>query len=254
MRLTRPLVGIIYAALCSQCAPSESIDAAQLRKVGVFAETSTGLTELTAYALEAPGGNFNPANVTDIPRLNGATTFVVNMPDAQITQSTVYWAASQNSLPEGPLKADIETIQGTVYRITSPALRSRSSGMASLRIKMPAGTPDRMYLLKLGKAALAGSSLVGVWELVVTPAMQPQMEEQKRRVLASGNKWPGLPSLTITEDGEAQMRMFFNPIVIGTITVSGSTVTLLADKESMPFTLSPDGTTLTAGQSSFRKR
>jgi hypothetical protein len=101
------------------------------------------------------------------------TSIYVNMPNSEITGSKVFllqqvsWQAaprpSWSTSPKvfilqqqtetfhenGPeLKADIEKTDEGVYKLTVPEL-SGKRGVAALKVVMPPGTADRLYLLRL---------------------------------------------------------------------------------------------------------
>lgn len=143
-------------------------------KIGVFADTGE-LTELTAYAeqVRMTRDEYGTQSVTDTPAAASVHCFYVNMPNSEITSSKVFllqqvswqaaprpsWSTSprvfilqqqtetfHENAPE--LKADIEKAGEGVYKVTVPEL-SGKKGIVALKVVMPLGTPDRLYLLRL---------------------------------------------------------------------------------------------------------
>jgi hypothetical protein len=124
------------------------------QKIGVFADTNSGLLELTAYGEQAGRTTYTFRQITGVPNVQRINRFFVNMPDTKITNSKLYWLldlparVQETELP--PLKIDIESVQGNMYSIVCSELEGKKGGVAVLKIGMPSGTPDRMYPVRLG--------------------------------------------------------------------------------------------------------
>jgi hypothetical protein len=123
-------------------------------KLGVFADTGS-LTELTVYVEESSLENFDANDaqkrVAEIPVASHVRAFFVNMPNVQITSSKAFLLKDLGRVNEGQtpeLKIDIEKAGEGVYKLVVPDVAGRK-GFLALKIGMPMGTPDRLYLLRL---------------------------------------------------------------------------------------------------------
>ena len=125
------------------------------QKIGVFASTNRGLLELTSYGEQHSMTGYDLHKVVDAPKVTRLTSFYVNMPDSKITNSKIFWAPKLNSTFEEKdqpsLDADIETGKNNAYEIKCAAMDRSGDGYIFLKISMPLGTPDRMYVIQLSK-------------------------------------------------------------------------------------------------------
>jgi hypothetical protein len=125
------------------------------QKIGVFASTNHGLLELTAYGEQSSMTNYDLSKLHDVPTVAKITSLYVNMPDSKITNSKIFWLTKldkgfdEKSQPS--LNASIEAGKNNVYQIKCAELEGKSGGDILLKISMPLGTPDRMYVIRLSE-------------------------------------------------------------------------------------------------------
>jgi len=150
----------LLLAFCSLVLGGACRRAPAPQKIGVFADTNSGLLELTAYGEQAGRTTYTFRQITGVPNVQRINRFFVNMPDTKITDSKLYWLlglpARFEETTQEPLKIDIESMQGNMYSIVCSELEGKKGGVALLKIGMPLGTPDRMYPVRLG-AGLSSS-------------------------------------------------------------------------------------------------
>jgi len=127
--------------------------APQPQKIGVFADTNRGLLELTSYGQQTGMRTYGFGQAAGIPEVQRVSLFFVNMPDIKITNSKIFWLSdlprSFDETTQAPLKIDIESVQGNMYRIVCAELEGKKGAVAVLKIGMPLGTADRMYLIRI---------------------------------------------------------------------------------------------------------
>lgn len=125
------------------------------QKIGVFVSSDRGLLELTAYGEQNGMTSYSFHQLTGIPTVGKVNLFYVNMPDSKITESKVYWLTKldRDFHEDGQqqLNLSIETGKNNVYRITCADLGAKKGGYALLKVSMPLGTPDRMYLTQMSE-------------------------------------------------------------------------------------------------------
>ncbi len=134
-------------------------------QLGVFADTSSGITDVPCWGAAEDLVGLGPSTVhfkftrSDcVPRLSNIRAFLINLPGADVTNSNVYglveldahWTEGGASADPQPLKDTIQK-HGNVFRIESPEFGAIHQGFITLVVKMPLGTPDRMYAVELGK-------------------------------------------------------------------------------------------------------
>ena len=123
------------------------------QKIGVFASTNHGLLELTAYGEQDGRSSYDLSKLPQTPAVAKITQFYVNMPDSKITNSKIFWLTklgkefNENDLPA--LNASIEAGKNNVYRIKCAELDGKKGGYVLLKISMPLGTADRVYVIHL---------------------------------------------------------------------------------------------------------
>jgi hypothetical protein len=123
------------------------------QKIGVFASTNRGLLELTAYGEQNGMTSYDLRKLQEVPAVAKVARFYVNMPDSKITNSKIFWLTTldkdfdEKGRPS--LSTSIETGKNNVYRITCADLMGKKNGYVLLKVSMPLGTPDRMYIIQL---------------------------------------------------------------------------------------------------------
>ena len=131
-------------------------------KPGVWANTDSGLTLLSAYysgvATTLPVG-FQTTTIT-VPRAKVFKSFVVNMKDWTPANVKMYflngitevWAGGQTAL-----KTDVKTGKGG-FEISSPETAGRTNGFVILEVK-PGGTgTTKYYAVNMGKEFSLGNA------------------------------------------------------------------------------------------------
>lgn len=127
----------------------------QFKSLGVYAMTNTGIVKITTYGDDGdlslhPIYSFSRG---PLPKASSVSYFVLNMPEANAGSSELYWFATSGAnvdlRKEKPLEADIEPIEGKIYKYSSASLK-RGTGSACLRVAMPPGVADRLYCVALG--------------------------------------------------------------------------------------------------------
>ena len=145
-QLAAVVSSVIFLCACSQ-------DFAPPSAPGVFADTSNGLVEITTYAEPTSTGNYSFPNLNHSPASPTIRAFYVNMSDVSIASAKVFWSGDVRfSIHEdrySPLETQIECLTPNSYKISCPNLSRQHAGYALLRIKMPHGVTDRMYVVKL---------------------------------------------------------------------------------------------------------
>ena len=126
------------------------------QKIGVFADTNKGLTELTSYGEQISMNSYNLAKATNPPKVSKVNALYVNMPDIKISNSKFYWVASlEKPFTEdesAALKIDTESTKSSnMYRLSCPELEGKTGGYLVLKVGMPLGTADRMYPIFIEK-------------------------------------------------------------------------------------------------------
>ncbi len=139
------LVGLLLLSACGQ--------EPEPQKIGVFANTNKGLSEIISYGEQTGMYSYNLAKVSNPPKVSRVRLFYVNMPDIVITNSRLFWVPSLerdfNEVESTPLKINIENMKNNMYKILSPELESKKGGYVVLKIGMPLGTADRMYPVQI---------------------------------------------------------------------------------------------------------
>jgi len=140
------LVGVFFLTACGR-APDP-------QKLGVFADTNKGLLELSSYGEETDVGEYNLGKVSP-QKISKINLFYINMPGVEIASSKLFLLSSleKNFIEEKytPLKIEMETTKNNIYKIRCPELDGKKVGLAYLKIKMPLGTPDRIYPLQIAE-------------------------------------------------------------------------------------------------------
>ena len=130
------------------------------KKIGVFADTSNGMLELIYDKI----GGFSFSGISEstysrMPKASGVNFYYVNVPEAEIAESEMFWTSSYklrakefpyyDPVEPETLKTAIESVKDNVYKIRSNELQNKKNGFIVLKIKMPYGTADRFYPIKI---------------------------------------------------------------------------------------------------------
>jgi hypothetical protein len=93
-----------------------------------------------------------------VPPTGRATAFFLNLPNAAIEESQIFilpdpklarFFVDKNKKSPSPIDADIESVSGSIYKITPKSIPADASGYMCLFVKMPAGSASRFYVVKL---------------------------------------------------------------------------------------------------------
>jgi hypothetical protein len=125
-----------------------------LREVGVF-----GVEDHDIFA-ETMTFKFTEA----VPKVKDARYFVVNMPNANITDSKVFWLTDfknskwhysnpNDEQDPKPMKSSTEPLTNGLYKVSPADVPAGQPGFLCLLLKMPMGTPDRMYAIEISPSA-----------------------------------------------------------------------------------------------------
>lgn len=140
-------VSFVILSACSG-APDES-------KVGLFARTNTGLQELTVYGEQVGSDSYRLPDLSALPAAKSVKAFFLNMPDATVANSKVFWlAAPQDRLDEDQVPAlpvQVDAVKGNMYKLSSSEIESKRNGLLIFKVGMPLGTADRVYIVKLAE-------------------------------------------------------------------------------------------------------
>lgn len=128
-------------------------------KIGVFADSSS-LFEISLYAIQRPGYSSNvywikekPGEFETIPVIKSIKAFYVNIPNANISESKIIWIKegfNRKLIEDGweVFRTEIEKVDEDVYKISSAQLKFKSRGLIGIKLSMPLGVPDRIYLVQ----------------------------------------------------------------------------------------------------------
>jgi len=161
MLLRLALAFLAAFALCS-CTRSSPQDIAERAKnLGVYTQTSDDLSELPTFGVEeheSLGQTVSFKFTGNIPTGN-PSAFIVNMPGAIIAESKIFLLADPSAATwpmyfedpsnPAPIPAAIEPLTPSIYKITPRELPESPAGFLCLLLKMPMGSPDRMYAVRL---------------------------------------------------------------------------------------------------------
>lgn len=124
----------------------------ELREIPSFgSEQQDVLSETEAYVFEGGLPSF-----AELPRF-----VVVNMPKADISESRLYWLddikkarwhyyhANDPRDPK-PLQTHTEPLVQGLYKVTPTEGVPATHGYLAMLVKMPLGTPDRLYAVEVG--------------------------------------------------------------------------------------------------------
>ncbi len=83
-------------------------------------------------------------------RVAGARCFYVTVPRVDIMKSTALLVPESGRVSEDTptLRTEIDDFGNDVFKLTVPELKGKK-GLLGLKIRMPPGTPDRLYLVHL---------------------------------------------------------------------------------------------------------
>jgi hypothetical protein len=153
------------------------------RLVGVFVLDSTGLRELKQYGAQEDGDSFTTGVYTRFQfpdsfapeKSTQPRAFYVNLPDARITESKVYrltdldakWHNSQRHAANDPkpLPTRLEIVESSLYKVLLPDGADTTHPVLALRVAMPMGTLDRLYVIA-DSSAISGRGEVASFTFV----------------------------------------------------------------------------------------
>jgi hypothetical protein len=153
---------LVLESACNRNSPQGLAD--QIKHLGVYVQTSSGILELTSYGVEEDHDSIMDGTSVAFrfpdadPPGGKAVAFLVNMPDAVITESRVYvlpnpraarWYTGTNKKTPVPVTTNIEDVIGSIYKVTPGPIPPDATGFLCLFVKMPAGTQDRLYTIRL---------------------------------------------------------------------------------------------------------
>lgn len=137
--------------------------AEQAKTLGVYVSASDALHQVGVFGVEdhdvlseTMTFKFSEA----IPKVKDTRYFVVNMPNANITDSKVfflpdlktskwhYFNPTDDRDPK-PIKSSTEPLTTGLYKVALAEGATGQHGFLCLWLKMPPGTPDRMYAVEI---------------------------------------------------------------------------------------------------------
>jgi hypothetical protein len=150
------------------CSRSDSPERLQQRAkaLGVYVYADGDLHAVSSYMIEEVAAKFLFVSPTAIPKFRNVHYFVVNFPKAVIEDSNVLWVtdlralrvqgsessyifASYNSKYFDVKGITIEPLPGGLYKIVPTGLQNGQPGWLCLLLRMPPGSPNRMYLVEV---------------------------------------------------------------------------------------------------------
>jgi uncharacterized protein YceK len=157
---TAPVFLMFLLSGCNHAA-NEAI-AKQATHPGVYALTTSGLSEITQYGTAAVNPFTQEISFTfdhSVAQAVAPLGFVTNLPNAVAAESKVFLLPSleagswhKNFTAAGdtkPIPSSADAISGSIYKVTPDELPNGATGFLCLWLKMPAGTADRMYAIRL---------------------------------------------------------------------------------------------------------
>ncbi len=165
MMKPRVVIAVFLLVACNACNRNSSQALAeQMKHLGVYAQTASGIMELTSFGVaQAQDSIMDGISVafqfpgTD-PQSGRPTAFFVNLPNAVITESEVFvladpngarWYAGEDRRNPTAIRANIENVTASIYKVTPESIPVNAAGFLCLFVKMPSGSADRLYALKL---------------------------------------------------------------------------------------------------------
>ena len=157
-------LGFILVLLTVSCGTpqnSQTSGAISAPGVGVFADTDHGLVPLSAFGLRLSSTLPVRNRPMSVPSVGSVSRFVINVPNARASEAKIYWIPNLNLIFANnlePLPTHIESGAHGETTLTCEELGDKKSGYATLVIKMPEGSLDRMYAVALtGKPSSSGN-------------------------------------------------------------------------------------------------
>jgi hypothetical protein len=167
MNKSNILLTLTILLLFAACTDNQSPDrlAQQVKKLGVYAFTGTQLSEVSVYGIEEENTLAETMSfkfTEPIPKAQSFAYFVVNMPNANISDSKVFWLPDAKEAkwhyfnptdehdPKSS-KASIEQLSNGIYKVALLEPLRQETSFVGLWLKMPMGTPDRLYVLEVSK-------------------------------------------------------------------------------------------------------
>jgi hypothetical protein len=156
------MVILILMISCKGADSPEAL-AEKMRGLGVYAETESGISPVSAYGVESQDVMSETTSFTftgTIPDVQRISHFYLNLPDASVSESKLYllddvrearWHYFVENDPRDPkpVSATVEPVSGNIYKFSSAELLAKDAGFACLWASMPMGSPARMYCVHL---------------------------------------------------------------------------------------------------------
>lgn len=158
---------LVLAAMLATACSTESPEnlAQQAKNIGVYARMDNSLRELAAFGAEDHNIMTETMNfkfTEPIPKSQSVSYFVVNVPNSNISDSKLFWLPDvmaarwhyfnpNDPRDPKPVKATIEPLSATIYKVSvAEPNAATGKGFLCLWLKMPMGTPDRLYAVQVG--------------------------------------------------------------------------------------------------------
>ncbi|NIS17480.1 MAG: TonB family protein [Aliifodinibius sp.] len=128
-------------------------------ELGVYAYTNQGIFQVSNYGYQKSSRYF----VANLPveKIDSISSFLVNIPDAVITESRLFRIESYQDMRKiyyddlESVKSSTNKIREGIYKINVEEFDFNKLGYIALKLSMPLGVPDRLYILKCGEEEIA---------------------------------------------------------------------------------------------------
>jgi len=156
-------IGFAIAFGCGKTDSPQHL-AEQAKALGVYIPATDSLLEIAGFGVE----DHNVLTETMTFKFNAAILklknvpqyFVVNMPNANITESKLFWLGDlktskwhyfnpTDDRDPKPIKSSTEPLTTGLYKVAPAEGATGQHGFLCLWLKMPPGTPDRMYAVEI---------------------------------------------------------------------------------------------------------
>lgn len=136
--------------------------ARQAKNVGVYVQADNSVTELAVFGVQTSSMFFVEFSFNEpIPKARSVLYFLVNIPNANISESKLFWLTditqarwnqdSNDPRNPKPVKATIEPLTATIYKVSPANPESMvGKGFVCLWLRTQLGTPDRLYAVEVG--------------------------------------------------------------------------------------------------------
>jgi hypothetical protein len=147
LRCCLPALSILVLA-CTQATPDA-------KKLGVYAGTNHGVIDLNIFGEQTGMTSYSVPDLNAVPKAANVKAFFVNLPDIKVSNCRIYWVDSlAGTFREDKATAEpttTESVEGSMYKLSSPQLSDRTGGYLLFKVGMELGTSDRIYPVKLGE-------------------------------------------------------------------------------------------------------